>query len=405
MENQILSTALKSRESYELIASYIKPKAYSREFQLLFGYVGDYYLRDRSATKVDRELLGQLLGTSIPNEKHVDRFLGIVDEALLADVSEMNVRQIVLQAKQQELGLELAMAISNGKEHANLVEEYKQLLKYTTLDELVSAGIEVYTHEDMARLLEEDSDPTGRLVVYPLALNERFDGGMRGSDHMVLFARPEMGKTGLVVTMAGGFAKQKSRGIIFNNEERIARLYMRQISNLIGWTIHEIRANRDKAMELAYEAGFEYIKFVSLSPGTLREIEDFVEKEEPDWFVVDQLRNIAIKSESRTNQLEAVAQGIRNIGKRTNTRAISITQAGDSAEGKAILEMGDIDFSNTGIQSACDVLGGVGATPEQMLAGIRVFTLCKNKLGGVHDSFPTRFNPFLSKYVSIKENS
>lgn len=403
MENLLLSSVLKSRESYDIISSYITPKSYSREFQLIFGFVADYYKRDKEAKQVERELLGNLISTSIQNEKHVDRFLGIVDEAILSETSDANIRQVVLQAKQQELALALATAIANGKEHDDLVEEYRKIRQYTSLDDLLGEGIEVYTHEDMARLLDEDADPTGRLMVYPLALNERLDGGMRGSDHMVLFARPEMGKTGLVVTMAGGFAKQRSKGLVFNNEERISRLYLRQISSMIGWTIHEIRANRDKAMELAYEAGFEYIKFVSMSPGTLKEINDYVEKEDPDWFIVDQLRNIAIKAESRTNQLEAVTQGIRNIGKRTNTRAISITQAGDSGEGKAILEMGDIDFSNTGIQSACDVLVGVGATPEQQQNNIRVFNLCKNKLGGVHESFPTRFNPYLSKYVSIKE--
>lgn len=403
MENLLLSSILKSRESYDIISSYITPKSYSREFQLIFGFVADYYKRDKEAKQVERELLGNLISTSIQNEKHVDRFLGIVDEALLSETSDANIRQVVLQAKQQELALALATAIANGKEHDDLVEEYQKIRRYTSLDEMNSDGIEVYTHEDMARLLEEDADRTGCLMVYPLALNERLDGGMRPADHMVLFARPEMGKTALVVTMAGGFARQKSRGIIFQNEERISRLYLRQISSMIGWTIHEIRANRDRAMELAYEAGFEFIKFVSMTPGTLKEIDDYVEREEPEWIITDQLRNIAIKAESRTNQLEAVTQGLRNIAKKRNTRAISITQAGDSAEGKAILEMGDVDFSNTGVQSACDVLAGIGATAEQREAGIRVFNLCKNKLGGIHESFPTRINPFINKYVSIKE--
>lgn len=403
MENQLLSTSLKSRENYEVISNYIKPKAYSREFQLLYGFINDYYKRDPSARSVDRELLSNLISTSIQNEKHVDRFMGIVDEAFLSETSDANIRQIVLQAKQQELGVELATAIANNKEHSELVEEYQKLLRYTSLDDMMSDGIEVYTHEDMAQLLDEDSDPTGRLMVYPLALNERLDGGMRKTDAMVLFGRPEIGKTAAVCTIAGGFAKQKAKGIIFNNEERIQRLYVRQISNMIGWTLPEIRANRDKAMELAYEAGFEYIKFVSLSPGTLKEIDDYVEKENPEWIIVDQLRNIAIKSESRTNQLEAVQQGIRNIGKRHGTRTVSLTQAGDSGEGKAILEMGDIDFSNTGIQAGCDVLVGVGATAEQKVNNIRVLNLCKNKLGGVHEAFPTRFNQWLSKYVSVKE--
>lgn len=405
MENLILSVVLKSRESYYLIASYIKPKSYSREFQLIFKFIGDYYNRDSEVLEVSRELLGQLISTAVQNEKHVERFLRIVDEALLIDTSDQNVRQIVLQAKQKELGQELAMAIANGKDHEGLVEEYKELLRYTTLDELLERGVEVYTHEDAAHLLAEDADPTGRLILYPLSLNERLDGGMRGSDHLTLFARPEMGKTGEVLTMAGGFAKQGAKGLVFNNEERISRLYLRQISNMIGWTATEIRNNPEQARELAEQQGFHNIKFISLSPGTLRQIEEFVEKEEPKWIIVDQLRNLAITSESRTNQLEAAAKGIRDIGKKYNCVTISVTQAGDSAEGKAVLTMGDVDFSNTGIPAACDVLLGIGATPEQKAANIRVLSLCKNKLGGVHDDFPVRFNPFLSKYISYKENT
>ena len=65
--------------------------------------------------------------------------------------------------------------------------------------------------------------------------------------------------------------------------------------------------------------------------------------------------------------------------------------------------MGDVDSSNTGIPGACDVLLGVGATDQQKAQGSRVLSLSKNKSGGVHDNFPVRFNQWLSKYVSFKE--
>jgi archaellum biogenesis ATPase FlaH len=402
LETQLLATILNSRDSYFLIAHYIRLKQYSREFQIIFKFINDYYIRDPQAQFVERALFGELLSASIQNEKHVERFLKIIDSALAEPVSGENVKALILEAKKKELGQELAMAIANGKEHTELVDEYRKLLQYTSLDELNDTGIEVYTHEDLERVLEDDADPTGRLAVYPLSLNERLDGGMRGSDHMTIYARPELGKTGLILTMAGGFAKQGAKGIIFQNEERITRLITRQVCNLTGMSIHEVRADPRRARELAEENGFSNIKFVAMSPGTLRQIEDYVEREEPKWVILDQLRNIAIKSESRTNQLEAVCTGFREILKRNDTVGISVTQAGDSAEGKAVLEMGDIDYSNTGVQAACDVLLGVGATPEQKQSGIRVMTLTKNKLGSVHDDWPVRFNPLISKYASIK---
>ena len=109
---------------------------------------------------------------------------------------------------------------------------------------------------------------------------------------------------------------------------------------------------------------------------------------------------MAVKSDTRTNQLEEAANAMRNIAKRYDAIAITVTQAGDSAQGKAVLDMGDVDSSNTGIPGACDVLLGIGGTEQQIAQGIRTLSLSKNKIGGVHDSFPVRFNPRISKFVS-----
>lgn len=394
---------LHSRDNFLLILSHIDLKQYSREFQLLVGYIKGYYERDDNARRVDRELFGHLIEAEVNNEKHTTRFLNIVDEALALDVSETNVKQVILLAKKNELGIALASAIANNKDHDHLVEEYRELLKLTELEELTEKGVEVYEFDSLADLISHEVDPTTRLKVYPERLGEDLEGGLRGSDHLTLMARPEMGKTGLILTMARGFAMHGHRGIIFNNEERIERLRMRALSCFTGMTAAEIKANPQAAMDIAEQMGYQNITFIGLSPGTLRQIEDFVEKYEVKWFVVDQLRNLFMKSENRTNQLEQAAQGIRNIAKKYNAVAISVTQAGDSAEGKAVLTMGDVDSSNTGIPGACDVLLGVGATAEQKEQGIRTLSLCKNKIGGIHSEFPVRFNPFISKYMSISK--
>lgn len=321
------------------------------------------------------------------------------------DVSASNVKDVVLGMKRNELAVQLATAIANGQPHDKLLEEYTELLKYESLDDLMEKGVEVYDTDDLDDLINHTSDNSRKLTVYPLALNERLDGGLEGSDHVTLMARPEMGKTGLILTMACGFARQGKVGIVFNNEERIERLRMRGLCSATGMTAKEIRADPETAKALAKEAGFHNVIFIALSPGTPGQIEAFVKKYQAKWFVVDQLRNLAVKSDTKTNQLEEAAKACRNIGKKYDAVVITVTQAGDSAEGKAVLTMGDVDSSNTGIPGACDVLLGIGATDEQHRTGIRVLSLSKNKIGGVHDDFPVRFNQWLSKYVSIKENS
>lgn len=403
MESQLLKMVLDSRSDYELIKQHITVKSYSREFGIVFGFISDYYDRDSKVQKVEVDTLRELIRSSVQNEKHVERFHELLDECTGLDVSGANIKQVVLQAKQRELGNELAIAIANGKEHGELLAKYTELLGFTDLDELLERGLEVYDATSLSDLIEHETDPASKLQVYPLALNERLDGGLQGSDHLTLIARPEMGKTGLILTMACGFARQGAVGIVFNNEERITRLRLRALSCATGMTAAEIRANPQAAKDIAEQVGYHNIIFVSMSPGSPRQIEALVERYKAKWFIVDQLRHLAVSSDTRTNQLEAAANAIRNIGKRYDAIAIDVTQAGDSAQGKAVLDMGDVDSSNTGIPGACDVLLGIGATDQQVAQGIRVLSLSKNKIGGVHDSFPVRFNPSISKYVSAKE--
>lgn len=393
---------LKSRESHHLLRTYIDPKLYSRESQIIFGFVKDYYDRDDSTASVDRSLLAEIMASTLTNQKHTEKFLDIVDEAYALDTSDANVRQVILLAKQKELGTELAMAIANGREHEDLVDKYKEILRYTSLDEMHERGVENYTIDDLEHILGVESDGSRKLRVYPLSLSDRLDGGLSGSDALILIARPNQGKTAAVLTMAGGFARQGAEGIIFSNEERPFRLYVRQLSNLTGLSGAEVKSDIKRARDLAEQMGFGNIRFISLSPGSPREIEAYVDKYQPRWFFVDQLRNLNVKGENVTNQLEGAAKAVRTIAKKYDAVAISVTQAGDSAEGKSVLNMSDIDSSKTGIPGACDVILAIGSNEQQKAQGIRIFSLPKNKLGE-EANFPVRFNQSLSKYVSSED--
>lgn len=401
MEKQILSTVLKSRADYQIINQYIDPKKWSREFQIMFGFAHDYYERDATIQFVDREVFAALLAASIQNPKHVEKFVAYADEAFGMQPSGANIRQVVLSAKREELAQSLALAIANGKDHGDLLTDYAQLLKVDVLEDAES-NIEEFDSSHLMSLLEEDADGTNRIPIYPRSLNERLGGGASGSDAFVLMGRPNISKTGLVLTITGKLAKDGHEGVLFNNEERIQRLMTRQVSNLINKPSDVVRQNVRAAYDEAMGQGFGNVKFAAMSPGSLSDIERKLDKH-PDakYFIVDQMRNILVRSENKTTQLELVAQGIRNIAKERNLVAISITQAGDSAENKSILDMGDADGSNTGIPGACDVFIGIGANAQQKAEGIRVLSLIKNKLTGDEESFPTRFNPQISKYVSI----
>ena len=134
--------------------------------------------------------------------------------------------------------------------------------------------------------------------------------------------------------------------------------------------------------------------FASLSPGSLGDVRRLVERYEPDVLVVDQLHKLnSPKRLSKVEHLEYVADKVRDMGKEFNTLTLSITQAADSATNKAILEMGDVYYSNVAIQQAADLMIGLGMGPD----GNRCLSLCKNKINGNHSPVPITLDSYLSR--------
>lgn len=402
MERQLLAAALKSRSSFEKISEYITLTRYERPFQIVWEMVTNYYEWDANAQTVQPDLLIARIKETVRNDKHVRAFTELVEEAAALDVSEANVEQVVLEAKRTEYADELALALTNGKPTQDLLEKYASLQEMTSLEELAELGTDEFDVDSLGSILEEAGDGTGRLVLYPRAINDRLDGGVAGGHHIVVYARPETGKTALCISIAAGFARQGAPGLYFGNEDRPQDLMLRTIYNLTGLTRQQVLSDMGGAQAAAIEAGIGNIRMISMAPGTPKQIEAYIKKYQPRWIIVDQLRNVSVKSDGRVNQLEAAATAMRNIAKKYNIIVVSVTQAGDSASNKEVLDMGDVDFSNTGIPAQADLMIGMGVTPALEAQGVRMISLPKNKIGGDHSHFLVRLNQFLSRVTSME---
>jgi len=403
MEKQLLGVSMKSRQDYNLVRNYIdvNGKHYSKPFQVLMGMIADYYSRDGTADFVHPEVLGAQVKESLRNNKHVELFDSLIAESVAAG-HEANVRAAILAAKQQEVGDKLAVAITSGSQDIDeLMKEYDALRKMTGLDDLVDNGLEVFAEIDLASLIQHEFDPSVLIELYPKSLTDRLDGGAKRGHHITIFGRPESMKSGSAINILCGVGRQGKKGLYFINEDRPQDIILRKVSNLSGMTKHQIRDNPRLAQKRAMDNGFGNLIVVSCSPGTISQLESYIEKYDPDVIVVDQLRNLKVKADNRVNQLEYAATGVRNLAKAANVLAISVTQAGDSADGKAVLEMGDVDYSNTGIPAQADLMIGVGVTPELEAEGLRVFSMPKNKISGDHGNFPVRVVPQLSRVLSV----
>lgn len=409
MEAQLLAASLASRDSYELIKEYItlKSSTYSKQFQVVMNKLGEYYARDSAAVKADVSLLLTQISETIRNDKHIATFRDMLSAAQAVDLSEANVKATVLLAKQQEVGDKLSQALVMDAGQAKvdeLLAELQELRSVTSIEQLASqeeaARVLSGAELDLNALLHKENDASNLIKLYPTSLNERVDGGVKRGHHIIVFARPNAGKTATCVHMSCGFLHQGFRVLYIINEDREEDIYLRHVNNLSGYDKYTLTGNVQEAQAKARGRGIDRLVIAGLAPGSIKQIAELIEQHSPDVVIVDQLRNLNVRADSRVNQLDAAARGVRDLGKYYNVLMVSVTQAGDSAEGKAVLDMGDVDFSNTGIPAACDVLLAIGKDATLEAEQRRMISLPKNKLGR-EEHFVVNITPSLSRLSNV----
>jgi hypothetical protein len=396
LERKIVAAALKNRESFvRIVGASDVDTAFTPYAGLLLKLAGNFYERDSLATQVDREVLEGWIEakTTAKNQELYKMYLA---EAMSMDVSAINVADLVVETKRKNIGAKLAAILLD--ENADQARIGELLTQYEELDLLSGDEEEEDINEvSIEDMLTKAQDSVGTIKLLPKALDDAVKGRTKRGHHIVVFARPEVGKTATVITLICGFAWQGLRVIHFGNEEPTEDTRLRTLCCLTGWTEEQCIADPKGAVDLAEKRGWRNIRFIPLSPGTPREIDEYVRKYAPDVIICDQIRNLNVGAETRVNQLEMAATAMRNIGKRRNVLSISVTQAGDSADGKLVLDMGDVDFSNTGIPATADLMIGVGMNKQYESDGLRCYSLCKNKIGAIHIFFPVRFRPEISR--------
>jgi archaellum biogenesis ATPase FlaH len=384
---------LKSRTYFEKIQAFELLSSLSDQGQIVYKEIESYYDKDNEAQSCEPEVIEERLASK--NPKLAEVYKAIIKS--LEDVSPENLIQHVLEVKRNDLGQKLATALIGGKNRndiSKLMEEYTSLSEDSISNKLVLPSI--ISGENLYSVIDS-YDSGNRIKLYPKSLNELLKGGVFRGTHIVVFGRPEIGKSTFLKNLTFGFLWQKLRVLYVGNEDPAAMHIMRMLVRLTGLTEDQIRVNKQQAMSIAESRGFNNFFYAGLEPGTLKEVERLVEDIKPDILIVDQIRNLRINEQNYVLQLEKAARGIRTITQRYNLVGISVTQAGDSAAHKDILEMGDIDYSNTGIPGACDLILGFGCKETDVESGYRVISLPKNKISGIKNPLRVSFNPVLAR--------
>ena len=227
--------------------------------------------------------------------------------------------------------------------------------------------------------------------------------GVGDGNLVIIFARPEAGKTAFWVNLVSGvdgFASQGAKVCALINEEPAVRTQMRLINAHTGMTFDEIRADKVEANRRWAEIR-KNIKILDTVDWSLDDVDEFVQKENPDILVVDQLDKVNVKgSFARTDEkLRAIYTGAREIAKRNNCCVIAVSQASADGQGKFDLTFDMMEGSKTGKAAEADVIIGVGHrdkldTDER----IRSLAISKNKITGWHGQLVCTIIPELSRY-------
>jgi len=228
--------------------------------------------------------------------------------------------------------------------------------------------------------------------------------GIGDGNFLIVFARPESGKTAFWVNMVagqGGFASQGAKVCALINEEPAIRTQMRLVSAHTGMTFAEIRQNPVRAGELWSQIKTN-MRILDTIDWSLDKIDSYVAKEKPDILIIDQLDKVHISGTfARTDEkLRAIYIGAREIAKRRSCALVGISQASADASGKMDLTFDMMENSKTGKAAEADIIIGVGFRNQLDIdQDVRSVAVSKNKITGYHGKMTCKIIPELSRYI------
>ena len=274
----------------------------------------------------------------------------------------------------------------------------------TLIDESNGVNKEEYENvtDDIHLLIDALKDNTK----WKFNLSELRDrvNGIGDGNFLIVFARPESGKTAFWVNMVagqGGFASQGAKVCALINEEPAIRTQMRLVNAHTGMSFAEIKDNPTKAGE-SWANIKDNMRILDTVDWSLDKIDSYVAKEKPNVLVIDQLDKVHVTGTfARTDEkIRAIYTGAREIAKRRSCALIGISQASADASGRLDLTFDMMENSKTGKAAEADVIIGVGFSNNlEVDQDLRSVAVSKNKITGYHGKITCKIIPELSRYI------
>ena len=277
---------------------------------------------------------------------------------------------------------------------------------------VISKIIEHHEQDKPVEQIDSVTDNIGELInqlnvttkwKFNLAELKNNIGGVGDGNLMIVFARPETGKTAFWVSLVAapyGFAEQGAKVHAFINEEPAVRTQMRAISSYTGYNKDQIISNIQQAHQDWIKIK-DNIKMLDVVDWTIQDIDRHCELHKPDIIVIDQLDKINITGTyARTDEkLRAIYTSAREIAKRRSCVVIAISQASADAHNRDFISFDIMENSKTGKAAEADLIIGIGRNSSIDRDNInRTLCVSKNKITGWHGEPSCRLFREISRY-------
>lgn len=350
----------------------------------------DHYEADAGLEAASVELLkGQL------QQRHprlADDYTALVD-GLDPNPPVENLQDVLVNQRRDALARDMAIALAEreyDRYHAmagefasveTLLDEEETLVG-TAVDELLST-----------------MEAGNRIPILSTQQGTAIRGGLLPGHNALIYGRPEMGKSAFAINCLRHAAAAGYRVGLWENEDPLATTQLRVVQSICNATEDQVRVNAGRYRYDLEESGyFDRIFFRESPDGTLNEIEHWVERHQLDLVIINQMVNLRTQADSRVLELSQIARGQRALAKRQGCAVIGVAQAGESAIGRSILRLEDLEWSNTGVQATLDLMMGLSMPNDPLGADTqRTLALPKNKLGANHNTLMLQFDAARSR--------
>ena len=313
-------------------------------------------------------------------------------------------RDVIADLWRKETGRDVTnLGIQMSEGHVDAMAKLKTLIERTSEDYLPDDFGDPTT-DDLHELLAQASDESR----WKFNINQlsRQVYGVGPSEFMIIFARPETGKSALAVSLCAapdGFCQQGAKVLYIGNEEATRRTKLRAIQSFTGMTTFEIQANPDIASS-RYLAIRDRLIMKDAQEWDMNMLDGYVARIKPDILVIDQLDKVNISGQfgGTHEKLREIYRQARELAKRHECAIIAVSQASAEAEGRVRLDFSMMGNSRTGKAAEADLICGVGKSSGEDDDGpdpTRFLQISKNKLSGWHGQIICNLQADITRYV------